>query len=162
MTKERKSCAFNPGYISPRQGVISGFEHPFDRELDSSNRWIASFTRDKPFDTSLFVDIRKRLGMDCINAINEKIVQLKTSFEHKSDRKNEPSVEVSQPAEDLPVDLQDDVLEPPWEEIHKGRLLLDATVCPQDIAYPTDLDLLSRSAVRKQLVIITYSLFVNS
>ena len=34
MTKERKSRAFNPGYISPRQGVLPGFEHPFDWELD--------------------------------------------------------------------------------------------------------------------------------
>ena len=36
MTKERKSRAFNPGYMCPRQGVLPRFEHPFDRELDSS------------------------------------------------------------------------------------------------------------------------------
>ena len=212
MTKERKSRAFNSGYMSPRQGVLPGFEHPFDRELDPSNRWIvlshlipwdelcsvyykevgrptvgrealnpriilgsliikylcklddretvdqiseniymqyfpgyASFTSDKPFDASLFVDIRKRLGMDFMNAINEKIVHLKTGFENKTVRKNKPSSDVSPPDEDSPVDSQDDVREPPLEEIHKGRLLLDATVCPQDIAYPTDLDLLSES-----------------
>ena len=29
------------------------------------------------------------------------------------------------------------------EVTHKGSLILDATVCPQDIAFPTDLDLLS-------------------
>jgi len=32
-----------------------------------------SFTSEKPFDASLFADIRKRLGMDSVNAINEKI-----------------------------------------------------------------------------------------
>lgn len=26
---------------------------------------------------------------------------------------------------------------------HKGRILIDATACPQDIAYPTDLKLLN-------------------
>ena len=40
MTKERKSRAFNARYQSPSQGLIPGFEHPFDRELDSENRWI--------------------------------------------------------------------------------------------------------------------------
>ena len=154
MKKERKSRAFNPLYESPLQGFLPGFEHPFERELDSSNRWVVlshlipwdelcsvymhqtgvkptgraslnprivigsliikylcklddretvdkiseniymqyflgypSFTSDKPFDASLFVDIRKRLGMESINAINEKIVQLKTRFEEKSAEK---------------------------------------------------------------------------
>ena len=105
----------------------------------------SSFTSDKPFDTSLFGDIRKRLGMDCMNAINEKIVQLKTRFEDKSGRKNEPSAEVSQTDEDLPVDSKEDVSDPPSEEIHKGLLLPDTTVYPQDIVYPADLDLLSEA-----------------
>ena len=141
MIKERKSRAFNPRCESPRQGISAGFEHPFDRESDRSNRWIVlshsipwdelcgvylkqsghrdsgrepinprivlraliikylyksddretadrisgnicmryfpgypSFTSEKPFDASLFGDIRKRLGMDSVNAINEKIV----------------------------------------------------------------------------------------
>jgi hypothetical protein len=40
MKKERKSRAFNPRYESPLQGTLSGFEHPFDRELAPSNRWV--------------------------------------------------------------------------------------------------------------------------
>ena len=40
MTKERKSRAFNPVYVSPRQRILPGFEDPFDRELDPSNRWV--------------------------------------------------------------------------------------------------------------------------
>jgi hypothetical protein len=217
MTKERKSRAFNPRYESPLQRILPGFEHPFDRELDQSNRWIvlsrlipwdeicnvylkqtglrdagreplnpriilgsliikylcnlddretvdqisenicmqyflgySSFTSDKPFDASLFVDIRKRLGMDSINAINEKIVQLKMRFEEKSDKKDVLSEKPESPGTDLAttedpaVKEKEDVIEPePEPAIHKGRLLVDATVCPQDIAYPTDLDLLS-------------------
>lgn len=47
-----------------------------------------SFTDEKPFDASLFVDFRKRLGVDNVNAINEKIVSLKTHFEtHKPQQK---------------------------------------------------------------------------
>ncbi|MDR2692470.1 MAG: hypothetical protein LBB73_09340, partial [Dysgonamonadaceae bacterium] len=36
----RKSRAFTPSCESPNQLTLSGFEHPFDRELDKSNRWV--------------------------------------------------------------------------------------------------------------------------
>ena len=41
----------------------------------------SSFTTDAPFDASLFVEFRKKLGHNEINAINEKIVSLKTHLE---------------------------------------------------------------------------------
>jgi IS5 family transposase len=40
----------------------------------------SSFTSEPPFDASLFVDFRKRLGMESINSINEKIAELKTNL----------------------------------------------------------------------------------
>jgi len=46
----------------------------------------SSFTSEAPFDASLFVDFRKRLGMDTLNAINEKIASLKTHLETKEKR----------------------------------------------------------------------------
>ena len=212
MTKERKSRAFNPSYESPRQGILRGFEHPFERSLDPSNRWVvlshlipwdelcsvylkqvgqskagrkplnpriilgsliikylcklddretvdqiseniymqyflgySSFTGDKPFDASLFVELRKRLGMDSINAINEKIVELKTRFEEKRVRKAEPPEGGLKIPEEQGDEGKEAVCEPSSESLHKGRILFDATVCPQDIAYPTDLDLLSEA-----------------
>jgi len=36
----RKSRAFNSPYESTRQLVLSGFETPFERELDKRNRWV--------------------------------------------------------------------------------------------------------------------------
>ena len=147
MKETRKSRAFNAPYESTRQLVLSGFETPFERELDKRNRWVvlsnlipwdeicriylrkvppsttgrpsvnprivlgsliikylchlddretvdqisenvymeyflgySSFTSDKPFDASLFVDFRKALGLATINEINEKIVLLKTQM----------------------------------------------------------------------------------
>jgi|GEM_PF-865878 len=41
----------------------------------------SSFTNEPPFDASLFVEFRKRLGMENVNAINERIVALKTHVE---------------------------------------------------------------------------------
>ena len=238
MRKERKSRAFNPRYISPKQGILAGFEHPFERELDQTNRWVVlsklipwddicnmylkqtgnkaagrtpvnpriifgsliikyicnlddretveqiseniymqyflgypSFTSDKPFDASLFVSIRKRLGLDAINAINEMIVKLKTHFEEKASGKEVSSASVAsgkeavtskkdtepktdsstlkeagEPTGDCKLKEQaDSTVVPTPPEVHKGSILFDATVCPQDIAYPTDLDLLSEA-----------------
>lgn len=44
----------------------------------------SSFSNEEPFDPSLFVEFRKRLGAEQINAINEKIL-------HMSTQKNEPA-----------------------------------------------------------------------
>jgi hypothetical protein len=96
-----------------------------------------SFTNEKPFDASLFVDFRKRLGLDKLNAINEKIVAIKTKIEstHKA---SEPILSSNQD-DDISDNEQDTTNEPE----HKGRVIYDATACPQDIAYPTDLNLLN-------------------
>ena len=147
MKDMRKNHAPLLSYSSPRQQILPGFEHPFERELNSSNRWVVlshlipwdeicgiyyrqvgisstgrpglnprvaigsliikylcnlddretveqisenlymqyflgypSFTTERPFDASLFVDLRKRLGIETINAINERIVSLRTQL----------------------------------------------------------------------------------
>lgn len=79
------------------------------------------------------MEFRKRLGMENVNAINERIVALKTKIESP----NKSSLTAHKP--DRPK--EDD--EPPPE--NKGRVIFDATACPQDITYPTDLNLLSEA-----------------
>ncbi|MEI6578617.1 MAG: IS5 family transposase [Eubacteriales bacterium] len=95
----------------------------------------SSFTNEAPFDASLFVEFRKRLGMENVNAINERIVELKTRIE--STKKTHTSH-----SDSIPSDHEDN--KPPESE-NKGRVIYDATACPQDIAYPTDLNLLSEA-----------------
>jgi hypothetical protein len=96
-----------------------------------------SFTNEKPFDASLFVEFRKRLGMDNLNAINEKIVSIKTKIE-SSPKTNKPVLSSTQDN-----DISDNEPDSSDEPEHKGRVIYDATACPQDIAYPTDLNLLN-------------------
>jgi transposase, IS5 family len=56
----------------------------------------SSFTNQAPYDASLFVEFRKRLGMDQINAINERIMSLKANLEKsKTNIKEESSGEDS-------------------------------------------------------------------
>lgn len=207
MDKTHRKHALTPKYVSPNQLTLVGFETPFERSLNPTNRWVilahlipwdeicslylkevklsntgrpplsprvvigsmiikhlcnlddreavdqiseniymqyflgySSFTNEAPFDASLFVDFRKKLGMENVNAINERIVALKTSFEEK---KAKPKVSSS---EDQP-----DNKDP--ENDNKGRIIFDATACPQDIAYPTDLDLLSDSREKAEELI---------
>ena len=105
-----------------------------------------SFTNEAPFDPSLLVDFRKRLGIDQVNAINEKIVILKAKFE---------SQQVKPPVAGDEKQHDDQDKEPGAD--NKGRLIFDATACPQDIAYPTDLDLLSKAREKsEQLIDLLY------
>jgi hypothetical protein len=98
-----------------------------------------SFSDSIPFDSSLFVEFRKRLGVEKMNLINEKIVEIKTKLENTKDE--DKSSNDSEPP--------DQTSEPP----KKGRVIFDATACPQDIAYPTDLDLLSEARKKSEQII---------
>lgn len=83
-----------------------------------------SFSVEPHFDPSLFVEFRKKLGVDQINDINEKIISMMAHLETpKSDDSNDDEGSKGRG--------------------NRGRVIYDATACPQDIAYPTDLDLLS-------------------
>ncbi len=97
----------------------------------------SGFSSEPPFDASLFVDLRKRLGMENLNAINERIVSLKTRLESKKNDPEPPSAPDSNPS----------------NPENKGRVIYDATACPQDIAYPTDLDLLSEAREKTEQLI---------
>jgi hypothetical protein len=99
-----------------------------------------SFSDQAPFDPSLLTDFRKRLSIDQVNAINERIVSLKAKFE--SQQGDAPKPEDKDSSEDNEQ-----------EPDNKGRLIIDATACPQDIAYPTDLDLLSDAREKTEQLI---------
>lgn len=101
----------------------------------------SSFSDTAPFDASLFVEFRKRLGLGQINALNEKILQTKLEIERKRSSKKD-----------------DDNHGGNLSITHKGSLIIDATACPQDIAFPTDLNLLNDSREKsEQLMAFEFS-----
>lgn len=224
MAKALKNRASKQGYVSPGQGVFPGFESPFSRHLNPSNRWVVlsgkipwdelvnvynkqmrnsqtgadginprvvlgaviikhmcdlsdretvqqiqenmymqyfigynSFSDEEPFDASLFVEFRKRLGMEQINAINEKILQLSQMTTSTNDRKED-----KRPPDPPPNASNPDVSQAPVSEeeviTHHGKLIVDATACPQDISYPTDLNLLNDARQKsEELIDILYA-----
>lgn len=111
-----------------------------------------SFSEEEPFDPSLFVEFRKRLGIEQINTINEKILGLSVDKNEDEDDSSEDTgaepehqIENGQTSEET-ADKAD-------ESERKGTIILDATACPQDIAYPTDLDLLNDAREKSELII---------
>jgi hypothetical protein len=75
---------------------------------------------------------------------------LKTHFESKEAAEPKDNVP---PEDDIPPPSNtggDDLSKPPS---NKGKVIFDATVCPQDIAYPTDLDLLSDARQKSEELI---------
>lgn len=113
----------------------------------------SGFCDEEPFDPSLFVGIRKRLGVEQINAINESILGLSNATQnHDSPKEDDAVGKDSSSQEDSLSKGKSDNDEKP-APTHKGDLLMDATACPQDIAYPTDLNLLNDAREKSQELI---------
>ena len=100
---------------------------------------LPGYQMEAPFAPSLFVEIRKRMGQSVFDVFQGAIIDAVESAKPKKKTK-------------AAVDKKDD--EPPPasgsttdEEApeHEGKLILDATVTPQAIRYPTDLSLLNEA-----------------
>jgi len=103
----------------------------------------SSYSKEAPFDPSLFVEFRKRLGIEQINMINEKILGLSHAGTEALDTAKDNSKDNDNNNTSSTVSSGIESDEPLQEITHYGKLITDATACPQDIAYPTDLNLLN-------------------
>ena len=112
----------------------------------------SGFSDEEPFDPSLFVGIRKRLGVEEINAINESILGLSNATQSQVSSNDDPDVQDPLSQEGSYSKEKSDNDQKP-ALTHKGDLLMDATACPQDIAYPTDLNLLNDAREKSQELI---------
>lgn len=101
------------------------------------------FTHEPVFDPSLFVYIRKRLGNDAFDTMNQAIISgaLKTDTQIVDNKNNDKNNADS----GTPENDSSDAHQPKKEVPNQGKLQLDATVCDAYIKYPTDLNLLNES-----------------
>lgn len=106
----------------------------------------SGFSNEAPFDASLFVEIRKRLGVDQINAINEKVIELSSKTLKKDSSNKKPPEPPAEATQDIQASTNSPIS-------HEGRLLVDASACPQDIAYPTDLNILNDAREKSEELI---------
>ncbi len=129
---------------------------------------LSSFTTTEPFDPSLMVTIRYRLGQDVMEDFNHLVLQeagiiTSPSKDNGSspDNENNSSNTCTDADQSSDKDKEEQDIEQSNNIEHKdtlgdnntaansGTLLLDATVAEQQIEYPTDLKLLNES--REQL-----------
>ncbi len=106
-----------------------------------------SFSPKRPFDPSLFVDVRKRLGNKEFDAFNKTVIESSEGIKPKrtriitqSGQRGNKSDGNNRPQEGA--------------KSNKGSLKLDATIADQEITYPTDLKLLNSS--REELERLAY------
>ena len=123
----------------------------------------SSFTNEVPFTAPLFVSLRKRVSPELTNEISELIATLAgeeddsfgeppapDSSEEEAVTESSFSLEQSKDSQQNEQSQQDEQSEEKKtaEPAPRGKLLMDATVAPQDITFPTDIKLLD-SARRK-------------
>jgi hypothetical protein len=92
----------------------------------------SEYRDEEPFDHSLMTHFRKRFDKESLAKINEAIVKKILDKDHK------PHVN------------SDDAQDPPS---NNGKLIVDATCTPADIAYPTDLNLLNDAREKAEAMI---------
>lgn len=116
---------------------------------------LPSFQKEPVFVPSLFVEIRKRLGKQGSQLLNDKVLEQAVrlrAIKHRA----KPQQKKGQDADkDEPQQREQAEQEAPCQEAtpNKGTLKLDATVAPQHIGYPTDSRLLHEGRVESEALI---------
>ena len=136
----KEKCGF-----SDRETVEQIKENPYLQYFIG----LEEFKIEAPFDSSLMVHFRKRLGVDEIIDINEMICRAKAEDENKDINDDDNDHEPQSPDSENTTQETDD------KQSNKGTLILDATCAPADIRYPTDLSLLNEARMKLEEIIDT-------
>jgi hypothetical protein len=123
---------------------------------------LREYTYEDVFERSLFTTLRYRLGADKFDAMTRQII-LRSEKKEDAAKKdlNDPEDDMTmnkleRGAEEVDIRGNEGSNEKATEEKpgkNKGKLIMDATVADQMIAYPTDLGLLSRSREESERLI---------
>lgn len=102
-----------------------------------------NYTTEPPFDASMMVTFRKRIPADMVIQITKEVFAADAQKGEKTlvaDVKDE-------------TDSESNIVVSP--DNNQGTLILDATCCPQDIRYPTDIGLMNHARVLCEEIIDT-------
>ena len=126
--------------LSDRETVAQIQENPYLQYFVG----LPGYQMEAPFVPSLFVEIRKRMGQSVFDVFHAAVIDAvdgarsrpasKRCIEDKSNDDDEP-----------PAVSDEDGKASVEESTHQGKLILDATVAPQAIRFPTDLSLLNEA-----------------
>lgn len=93
-----------------------------------------SYGLSSPFDASMMTYFRKRISVDMIQKIND-IVFCQEALERSDNPEDSADEEEDEPSQQSQTQSTD----------VRGTLILDATCCPADIHYPTDIGLVNHA-----------------
>ena len=139
--------------LSDRETVAQIQENPYLQYFVG----LPGYQMAAPFAPSLLVEIRKRMGPSVFEVFHGAIIDAVDQAKAKN-KPARPTASKSQSDDDhddqppAPLSVSGD---PPQEQapVHQGKLILDATVAPQAIRYPTDLNLLNEARVFSEQII---------
>lgn len=89
---------------------------------------LLKYSHDLPFDSSMMVHFRERINKEMIDKINRQMLENEIKKNPEGEQKENPNK-------------------------NKGKLILDASCSPADIAFPTDLGLLNRARKQTEKII---------
>jgi hypothetical protein len=125
--------------LSDRETVAQIQENPYLQYFVG----LPGYQMEAPFVPSLFVEIRKRMGPAVFDVFHEAVIEAVDNARKSRAAKRRPAVsETSGKDDDEPPASGGSGEEKPE---HQGKLILDATVAPQAIRFPTDLSLLNEA-----------------
>ena len=116
--------------ISDRETIEQIRENPYLQYFLG----LHEYRNDAPFDASLLVHFRQRIGIDLVLQVNESVVEAGMETDTVATPTNSDSGQESRSDEDD----SDPPDSPPTS--NRGQLIADASCAPADIRYPTDLD----------------------
>ncbi len=126
--------------LSDRETVAQIQENPYLQYFVG----LPGYQMEAPFAPTLFVEIRKRMGAPVFevfeSAIIESVEQIKSKSK-KSQSNDQKHDDTDPPTPTGGSETQGEEDDQPKQ----GKLILDATVAPQAIRYPTDLSLLNEA-----------------
>ena len=134
--------------LSDEETVLAITENPYLQYFIG----LHEFQEKAPFDASSMTHFRKRFDADFINDLNERIVQQQEASSKKHSKDEPPDNDNGTPSSGestQPKARQE------TKTYHQGKLLLDATCAPSDIAYPTDIGLLNEAREKLEGIIDT-------
>lgn len=97
------------------------------------------YTTQSPFDASMMTYFRKRISAGMIQNITADVFAVEAQRSMDNSEEND--------AEETSTDAPEEICD------NKGTLILDATCCPADIHYPTDIGLLNQSRELSEAII---------
>lgn len=142
--------------LSDRETVAQLQENPYLQYFVG----LPGYQMAAPFAPSLLVEIRKRMGQSVFDLFYQAVITAVDSARQASAEHDDQSPpddndleEVQLPEHDdqPPSDVDESVEAPP--DGHQGKLILDATVAPQAIRFPTDLSLLNEARAFSEQII---------